>query len=441
MAIIDTRSGPGLTQTLLEIIVNKERLAQSKEDLKLRQNEFALRQEEAIRQAEMQKAAMGGAQAAALLFAGNSGIPGVSKATKGMAPAQLPAFMESLIGLTSGGAQARSAVAGANVAEATTQAEIDKRRAEAAVATGTVDSRIRTSAAGADITESQARVQGATEETQIKQAEANLFNTNLRNQLQAEVLKNDPQRGALAINAWINSGGQMTWAEAKSAAGLTTSDSIDPELRFSPPQAGANVNSESAQKAQTFFPLMLESNTRINTLIGSGVRMNVVGGLLQAANSGTLETFINGLQDPEQQQLIQANRAFSDMYRFSLSGQQSSDAEKASMMLSITPQVDDDDATLAQKANLRNIMIQTVRGRAEGRIGILDAAQAGLQGARALGDPNAIAVWEGILNDAAEATMNGDAPAAPSNIPGAGVPIGDAGNVVDDELRRLFGGG
>jgi hypothetical protein len=217
----------------------------------------------------------------------------------------------------------------------------------------------------------------------------------------------------------------LTAGEAFEAAGAKLG-SIDPKLRYAPP---ASMGADQS-RATNFLPLLQEAQSNINTLNSKGVRMSFPGSLQQATRLGSVDAVLNFVQDPEQRQMIQANRAFSDYYRFSLSGQQSGESERLAMMLSITEQFGDDDTTIAQKRRLRETMINTVRATAQGGLSATDAARSALRVAEQLGDEGVTAAFQTLLEDA-EAMGEG---AGVSNLPGQGTISGVPG-LIDSVVR------
>ena len=384
-----------LPETLLNILVTKQKLEQEKERIGLAKKDFDLRAQQAQATQQRQQDMQAGAQAAAGVLLQQR--PELSATVEGLSPGAISPFLENLQTFRGTAADIRGAEAGVRVAEATEAPAIS-------------------------IAESQARIAEVEAEVAPRRAEADLTNVQLRNQFQEQVLANDPQRGSLAISAWINSGGQLTWSEAKEAAGITTEDNINPDLRFKPV---AQLSAE-ANRAKGFLPLMQETNNTINALNQQGVRLSLPSSLRQGSRSATIDALLNFVSDEKQQALVQANRAFSDFYRFSLSGQQSGESERLSMMLSITEQFKDADSTIAQKRRLRQVMIATQQQVVAGAMSPLEAAEAALDIARQLGDDNFTLAFElfrdGIIEE------------GPSNISGLGTTPGGVPSLIDRGL-------
>lgn len=447
-----------LPQTLLQMLVTKEQMAQqreaqkmAKDRFKMEQEQFALDQEKAKRDADFINAMRAGAVQGARFMLERH--PELAEGARGVPTAGLPSYVETTQGFRMGEANVRATTSGANVAEATEGARIDTSiagsraaMAGANVAEGTQDAQITTAAANARRAASDARVAEGTEDARIELPRATLADTRVRTALQREVLNGtDPQNGMRAFSVW--SEGELTWDEAREVVGFRGETSIDGGRKFQPPGTAARISAEQA-KAQSFLPLLRNSHARIQQL-GAGdfdgdgqpetrpVRMTILSSLQQSAGSGVLDIAINNLTDKEQQALVQANRNFADAYRFSLSGQQSSDAERLNMMLSITEAAGDDPATIAQKARMREAMIQVTAARASGDMTPLQAAQAAAAVASGFNDPNIVNTYQNVVNDVMDG-MNPNAGPAISDIPGMNS-FGDVPSIIDS-LGRTGGG-
>jgi len=230
--------------------------------------------------------------------------------------------------------------------------------------------------------------------------------------------------------------GSVTWREARNSAGLPEiSGGVPDDAVFVDPTR-TRENAESL-KHLVFARQMQISNGLINQLEDSGVRISVLASLQRQTQSATFDAAVNLMTSPEQRRLVNAQRSFADAYRFSLSGQQSSDREALRMMNTISSQVGDDAQTIAQKRVLREAMATITAAKAGGSITAVQGAQMGLRAAQNTGDDETIAVFQEILNDALMRESGGGVNAPPSSAPtdAAALP-----NALDEErLNRLLG--
>lgn len=414
---------------LIETLLNKEKLGQEKERINLQRKDFELRQEQAQVEQQRQQDMLEGARAAANILLMQR--PDIMQAAPS-SPGALPSFLQNLQGFQLGQEQVNQAKLG------TAGLASDVR-----VKTGTEPARVAEIQAGSRKAVSEANVAEATEGTRIEQARATLADTNIRNAINSQVLAgSDPVNGARALSQWASTG--LPWGQVKEAVGFTGKTSIPDDAVFTPAESSAG--GQDRAKAQMFLPGMRQSQ-EIITNLGRGlfdadgdgkfetrlrgpVRMTVLGSLQQASKNGLLNVAINSLQDPEQQALISANRQFSDLYRFSLSGQQSSDAERLSMMLSITETAGDSDAVIAQKSRMRDLMIQVTAQRAAGLITEQNAASQMLNASLALGNPEITAAYANSLSQVVDAAGGTQV----SSVPGVNT-LNDVEDLVDGALR------
>lgn len=418
-------SGQGL-DPLIQALVQREQNKAEKERIRIAQEGQALEQAKFDAELGRIKDMNMGASLAAQLFAMNQ--PLTPEKASGIAPSVLPHVIQGLQGFQQVGGSIRGQEL-ANVGQ-----NIDN-----IVAGNTAGDKIRISSASARNAETEARVGAATADNRIAQSGATLQDTNIRNAINSQVLNgSDPANGARALSAWIDSG--LPWAQAAETVGFTGQTSIPKDLKFvSGAMSGAAANDRA--RAQMFLPLLVQSHQRIQQLgmgdfDGDGVaetqpiRMNFLTAVQQAAGNGLLDIAINEMQDKEQQALLQANRSIADAYRFSLSGQQSSDAERLAMMLSITETSGDSLETIAQKARLRQTLIDVTAARANGTLTGMEAAQRMMNASLSLGDPNATAAYSSLLNN----VMNEQGNVIASPVPG-GNSMTDVPGLVDGALR------
>ncbi len=154
---------------------------------------------------------------------------------------------------------------------------------------------------------------------------------------------------------------------------------------------------------------------------------------MRQTQNPTIDALINETRSEPERQLINGQRMFADNYRFSLSGQQSSDREALRMMNTVSSQFGDDEQTLMQKRNLRAVMIRVTEMKARGEISGVDGARMGLQAAQNMGFDTTEFV--NVLDEAIETSREGadrppgSAPTDPTNI---------TERVSDERLNQLL---
>lgn len=142
---------------------------------------------------------------------------------------------------------------------------------------------------------------------------------------------------------------------------------IDPNAAISPEQAGGS-GGEAARKASQLGRMMQLSNSLIESVEDKTGGITIRASLLRSTKSNALDIVLNSVISPEQRQLVFGYRAFGDAFRFSLSGQQSSDREALRMLNTVAAQASDDRETRRAKRLLRNVMTQATLDAAAGMI-------------------------------------------------------------------------
>ena len=212
-----------------------------------------------------------------------------------------------------------------------------------------------------------ARIEAGQMAGQIAQAELGAAQTAQRANVADARLKEleatrDPQRVARAQAIWELG---RTWGEARKAAGLAAGG-IPDDAVFS---MGEGVKlDEAGRNAQNFAIQMVPANAIVNSLTRNGVRVDITTAIQRAANSNTLGVAINEVKDAEQQQILQAGLQYVMAYRFSMSGQQSSDREYVNMMKVTLELPGDTDETIRQKRVMRQLQIEAVIKKAQGTV-------------------------------------------------------------------------
>ena len=412
MAISTIQSGgqqrPGFSETLLQsflqsMMAEKENKIR-KEQLKLHEREVAIAEQDAARrQAEADAAARArlGEQAAAQ-FTLAQFLQSDPSAASQIARVQ---------GADAAGRIGMSALRGGTPSVPTTPRPISGQMAQALVPqlqqlrdfqstqalrgqqiTGAeLDNRFGASTLTARI--ETANLQPSIASTQLAGAQAAVVGQRIQNSLDQLRLENDPQRVSMAATL-LNAG--VPWGEARRTVRLAAGG-IPDDFKLVP--AGTDAANQEATRAQGFATVMTNMNGTINQIHAQGVRLGLLPSMQLMTRFQTFDAFVNTLSSPEQQALVHAYRTFGDMYRTSLSGQQSTDREALRMMRSIAEQSGDSEQTIAAKRVLRETMIEVTAARANGTMTPLSAAQAGLNAARGTRDPEIIAIYEGIVSE------------------------------------------
>jgi hypothetical protein len=433
MAIIQTQGG-GL-EPLIQVLLTEKRLAAEKEDLKIRQGDFKLRSEQAAREQELQNAAIQGAQAAAAVLMRSR--PEIASAAEGLEGAALPSFLESLQGFEQAGATLGATEAGTRATTATARgAESSARVSEATEEPQIEVARMAPALTRADLSETEARTVGLLANVdQIKSVTRGqeLSNTYaaMQNQLGAEFTPRISQARALFET------GQVTWQQARETLGLPEGGIPDDTVFV--PAGGTQANAE-AMKNQSFAQMMQTSNGIINQLEGSGVRLSLLSSLQRQTQFASFDALLNAVAGTDQERLVNAQRMFGDAYRFSLSGQQSSDREALRMLNSVSSQFADSEETISQKRVLREVMTNVTRMKAGGGITSVQGAQMGLRAARNTGDAETIELFQEILDQAIAQEGDSGISNAPTDASNFGPRLERADSLIDLGLIGRFPG-
>jgi len=411
MAIIQAPADAltNLPQNLLTILINKQRLEQAGEEQKLRKAGFTQRQEEFAfekQEREEKRALATGRVNQVLRAAQDPTHPNHQEA--------LQVIQQSPLGAAARGGQG-------NLIAQLTQGLGHRGTPGALAPIESIQERVREQALLDRIGQEASKLRLATEAAQAGaptsvtgelvapgRAEADLTAVELRNEMQAILNTGDP-RAPQALTALTASQGTLNWGEIKSALGITREDNIPDDFRMPAPTGVINANQV---RAKTFVPLLKEAAGNINQLSDAGIRVTLPSTFIQGSKNATIRSLISSFQDPRQQAFVQANSAFGDFYRFSLSGQQSGEAERISMLLSITEQFGDQALVIANKRKLRQVMIATQEIVANGGMTPLEAIDQALEVVRTQDNDDFTAAFEDVRSRILENE--------PSNIPGMG---------------------
>lgn len=247
-------------------------------------------------------------------------------------------------------AQARRAKSEAEVAEQTQAAEIATRQLAPKIA--------------------QAQLGEAQAATAQRQVDTRLA------QLQ-EV--RDPARVARAESLWQT--GNVTWKEAREAAGLAAGGIPDDEV-FTPLKTSGGT--EAQQAAGMHARQMQIAGSLIDQLVDKTGGLTVLGSL-QRSGGRISDILLNPLLNAEQQQLVNAHRLYINSYIYLSSGKQINEKEAVRLMGAVAEQANDSPPVKQQKRLLRTIITQSAIDMAGGALDPLTAADQAIATARAQG--------------------------------------------------------
>ena len=368
--------GEGL-DPLMRALINKEQLTQEKERIKLQRADFELRQETAMAEQQRLQDAMAGATAAAQLFAMQR--PEIGAVMDTLAPGAMPSFVESLQGFDMGQAQ----VVGQELGNVRLGSDVR-------VATGTEQARIQVG-----------NMEPAVAAAQLAQTQAATRGVDLNNALMELKRNNDPQRVA---EAWrLMESGQVTWEQASSAFGISNNDALpaDFKLAVAPAGGAGGAGGEAARRAASLYGIMKASAATMDRLSAEGVDLGFIGSLNRSASNAAWAALTNAPLGDKEQQLIDAQKQFSNVYRLFISGQQSAVTEAERLLFTINQNPGDSEGVKQQKAFMRDLIMGMVSDAAAGLVSPVRAAQQILDAATSRGMPEeALAVFREQLADA-----------------------------------------
>ena len=253
------------------------------------------------------------------------------------------------------------------------QANNRLKKAEADVATATVEAQIQSIEMqplldAAQVAETRATT--ALRRVQTTEAEINVDLT--------EALRDrDPTRVARATSLYEMG---VPWGQARESAGLAAGGIPDDSV-YNNITGGAAAGAAAAE-ARNFALQMIPANATVNSLtrdttdkdgnVIQGERINVTTSIQAAAGSNTLNLAINAVQSPKQQKMLQAGLQYVMSYRFFMSGQQSSDKEYLNMMKITFELAGDSDEMIRQKRMMRQLQTNALIEVAGGTVNPVD---------------------------------------------------------------------
>jgi len=445
-----------LPETLLQILVNKQRLEQSAEDLKLRQSEFKMRQEEFTfeKQEREEQRTLAQGRVNEILRRAQAGDPQALQVIQQspLGAAARGGQGQQIAQLTQGLGQRGAQGAPSPIEALQERVRLQRLRAGVvagpggqaigrALDVGELGGTVSMQDAIADPAGTAARLRETNAATRLNEANAGIAEERLR--------RPDTQAFNSAFNIWkAGAPDRLTWGRALREVGLPpVEDGINPNAVFVDPARSASANAEATKQAG-FFVQMTAANNDINRLVEK------TGGLTKLASfrraitpdgmvSQAVAMGLNIALSPDQQELVQAQLLFSNLFRFSLSGQQSGVTEATRLQVVVAEEVGDSEQVEAAKRKTREIMIDVTRMRAEGGITRTQGMDIIIARSQAL-PPSAIAVLrqqraDAVLADAIEAGGGQVFTSAPST-PSTPQTIVDDVAVTEDALQRLIQG-
>jgi hypothetical protein len=250
--------------------------------------------------------------------------------------------------------------------------------AQAEVETATKGAKIRNAEATATTAEVNADVETQTKAEQIAQPKADLA---YKRALTAQATPQpnaglDPQVGNAMMTMW--KAGGITRADAAKMYGVTLPTGLDPNEK-APTPGGMGAADKRRNEVTTLTSKA--SDRVINELTNKGVRISRLTPLVAGTKLGEMSI------SEDEQQLLQANRQFAQMYGLFVTGQASSEPELQRILKTVVPSAGDKPGVLQQKAIMRQVIVQAMesaygQGRPAG-----DVLREAAENARGMGVP------------------------------------------------------
>lgn len=248
----------------------------------------------------------------------------------------------------------------------------------------------------------------------------------------------DPAVMSVALKYGVAGG--LAWGQIRSLFHLPKNPLVSDDFRFP-----ITLNSKQTEKQMTaamHYKSMSLNGPLIDKLVDQTGGISVPAQVKRAfdatqASSGGITGFfsnmgamvLNGLIPPEQQQLIQAQFAWTNSYRYLVSGQQTSDREFNVILNTVSESSFDSPEVKAQKRAFRHVMTEAAHDLSTGNLLPTQAAGKVLQQAQAMGlDPRLLQVLQQHMTDAAKFEASG-APALFTR---------DPNDAQTEEARRLI---
>jgi len=185
----------------------------------------------------------------------------------------------------------------------------------------------------------------------------------------------DPQVANAALRYGLT--GEMTWGQIERLFPSIPSGIFPKDFKFTP-ILGGQRQTELQSKASMYLEQMTLSNQVLDDLEAQGVTISIPAQLqrelrVRASGQGVFnlaaslgDMVLNLGLPPEQKQLINAMLRGGNAFRYQMSGQQTSDREFVSILSYYVESVGDDPVTRAQKKAFRLAVMEATRSVAQG---------------------------------------------------------------------------
>lgn len=224
------------------------------------------------------------------------------------------------------------------------------------------------------------------------------------------------------MNAALRYGvaGGLSWGQVRSLFKLPKNELLSDDFKF-PVTLQRN---QKQMTAEMHYTSMARNGPLIDKLVDETGGITALAQIKRAfdatqASSGGVTGFfanigamvLNGVLSPKQQQLVQAQFAWTNSYRYLVSGQQTSDREFMVILNTVAEGAGDSPEVKAQKRAFRQVMTEAARRLATGQTQPTTAADEVLQQAKALGfPPELIQVLQQQKEDATKFQAQGGPP-------------------------------
>ena len=188
----------------------------------------------------------------------------------------------------------------------------------------------------------------------------------------------DPAIMNSATNMFTTS--HFTWGQIRRMYGIPKLPDIDDNMKYvAPLSPGATGRAQRAQmQAANFLTQMVTSDAILTPLEEKTGGLSALGQYVKESQAavragassgvwGTLSRMVaRGALNKDEQQVIAQSLNFGDAWRFSISGQSSSDTEGLRILNNVTVNAGDDPEVRHLKQNMRQVMIQGISDIAKG---------------------------------------------------------------------------
>jgi hypothetical protein len=229
-----------------------------------------------------------------------------------------------------------------------------KNQADAEVAAATKEAEIGGKKAQASKQQTDADVAAATQQDQIANAKAIRQANQVDAQTKIAAANAPPGVDPNTINAATNMGRTfgLNIGDAFKGVGATLPPGIDPAAKG---QQSGGMGAADKRRNEVATTSAKAADMAINQLITSGVRLPKLAPLVSGKKLGNL--FLSD----EQQQLVQANKQFGQMYALFVTGQAASDPLLREINMTVTGIGGEKEGVLQQQAVMRQVVLQAMQ--------------------------------------------------------------------------------